>query len=434
MLDTSISLGTRKRPDILAYTQQEDADLVLAAEIVVESKKPREISEFTNIADAVIADLIWAEKTLPYIRENLTRIQYFEKDQRHIFKSKWPGIKTAFDELLKARTRQGLEVRMEAYFEICNRSQMTSAALAAVRKWGEENGISDDSQERLCQLAVRIRQMGLAYDASKVKRALDGGMPNSDKWYPPRRNEVFIYYDTNLRFPRNQNEGKAIGWGSMDQWRPPLSHNTTPKLIYTTAVKEKYGLKAFVVDDEWYVKMAGGTSQQYNYTGISYAGDPPRLDGLPNNLTEDGLEILNRLTDMNLPSTALIYYVASIYNAEIAAEFLAQTGGATPFAIRIPNASQFEIVRGLSDVGLSMRNLFWLFNTADGAEYLDAGSLSSFPPLFLQGLGFKEETVQSRRFKSRNRYIVPDNLDSRVREHADEFQDTIDRLVEDLYC
>jgi N-6 DNA Methylase len=358
----------------------------------------------------------------------------FEKDQPHIFKSKWPGIKTAFDELLKARTRQSLETRLQAYFELCNRPRLNGTALdAAVRTWGTENGIRDDSQDRLSQLAIRVRQMGLVFDASKIKRALDGGMPNHDRWYPPRRNEVFIYYDTNLRFPRNQNEGKEIGWGSMDQWRPPLSHDIKPKLIYTTAAKEQYGLKAFIVDDEWYVKMAGGTSQQYNYTGISYLAEPPRLDGLPNNLTENGLNLLDRLAEMNIEPSALIYYVASVYNAGIAADFLAQTGGTSPFAIRIPKASQGEIVRGLSDTGLSMRNLFWLLNISEETKYLDAKSVSSFSVDLLQRLGIKEETVQSRKFKSRTQYTVPDDLESRVREQADEFQEAIDRMCEDLY-
>jgi N-6 DNA Methylase len=77
VLDTSVSNGGRKRPDILGYVQSEDADLVLPAEIVIESKKPNEVSGFATLADAVTHDWIWDQKTVPYIRENITRIHYF---------------------------------------------------------------------------------------------------------------------------------------------------------------------------------------------------------------------------------------------------------------------------------------------------------------------------------------------------------------------
>jgi hypothetical protein len=77
VLDTKGSSGTRKRPDILGYVRSEEADLVLPAEIVIESKKPNEISEYASITDAVTGGWFWAEKTVPYIRENLTRVQYF---------------------------------------------------------------------------------------------------------------------------------------------------------------------------------------------------------------------------------------------------------------------------------------------------------------------------------------------------------------------
>ena len=77
VLDTRGSYGTRKRPDILGYVRSEDADLVLPAEIVIESKKPQELSAYATISDAVSSGWIWTEKTVPYIRENLTRIAYF---------------------------------------------------------------------------------------------------------------------------------------------------------------------------------------------------------------------------------------------------------------------------------------------------------------------------------------------------------------------
>jgi hypothetical protein len=43
VVDTTLASGGRKRPDILGYVECEDADLVLPAEIVIESKKPDEL-------------------------------------------------------------------------------------------------------------------------------------------------------------------------------------------------------------------------------------------------------------------------------------------------------------------------------------------------------------------------------------------------------
>jgi hypothetical protein len=77
VIDTSISTAGRKRPDVLAYVSNEDADLVLPAEIVIESKKPAELQGFADLREAMLGSPIWEEKTVPYIRDNITRIHYF---------------------------------------------------------------------------------------------------------------------------------------------------------------------------------------------------------------------------------------------------------------------------------------------------------------------------------------------------------------------
>jgi type I restriction-modification system DNA methylase subunit len=76
VVDTGVS-GGRKRPDVLGYALSDDADLVLPAEIVIESKKPHEVQAFANLADAMVATSIWEQKTFPYIRANITKVQYF---------------------------------------------------------------------------------------------------------------------------------------------------------------------------------------------------------------------------------------------------------------------------------------------------------------------------------------------------------------------
>jgi len=62
---------------VLAYVSSDNADLVLAAEVVVESKKPQEVENFKDLAEAMIGQPVWQEKTLPYVRANITKIQYF---------------------------------------------------------------------------------------------------------------------------------------------------------------------------------------------------------------------------------------------------------------------------------------------------------------------------------------------------------------------
>src|SRR6185437_1015924 len=77
VVDTAGGFGGRKRPDIRAYVSLTNADLVLPAEVVVESKKPTEVKGYPNLRAAMIADDIWHDKTLPYVKENIERIRYF---------------------------------------------------------------------------------------------------------------------------------------------------------------------------------------------------------------------------------------------------------------------------------------------------------------------------------------------------------------------
>jgi hypothetical protein len=77
VIDTGGLNRGRKRPDLRAYVDETSADLVLPAEIVIESKKPAELKHFSSIVDALLDDELWNEKTVPYIAANIERIQYF---------------------------------------------------------------------------------------------------------------------------------------------------------------------------------------------------------------------------------------------------------------------------------------------------------------------------------------------------------------------
>jgi len=388
------------------------------------------------------ATMVFPQRTLNYSlyplspivdRVQRTSLPLFEKRQERIFVAKWPGLVTAFDELFKARTERELVSRMTTFFEVCNRRISAQGLNAALELWAAEHEIPEAKYERLGQLAAQIRQKGLIFDHGLVKRALDGAMPNHTRWYPPRSNQVFIYYEVRLDIPRNENEGRALGWGTMQQWREPLSHTISPKLIYTTAAKPEYGLKAFVVDDAWYVKKHGGTSQQYNYTGLFNPLKPHRMDGLPNNLSPGGLRVLSRLFDAGLPADAFNFYIAAIYNSEVATEFLEQVSSSFPFQIRIPEQNQLEIARDLTAAGRRLRDLHWLLYLAEGEDQMEAAALGSFNEALLEAVNVNRKTVPSRHFKAREIYEIPSNLTERVREQSEETQEEIDRLAVELY-
>lgn len=358
----------------------------------------------------------------------------FEKRQERIFTYKWPGLVTAFDEFFKSRSRIDLQMRITTFFAICNRPRLNGRAFTnAIERWGAENGIEEGKYERLCQLAMQAQHKGLTFEPSNIKRTLDGAMPNSVRWYPPRSNEVFIYYESRLDIPRNENEGRVVGWGTMQQWREPLSHTITPKLIYTTAAKPQYGLKAFVVDDEWYVKKHGGTSQQYNYTGLDNPLIAQRMDGLPNNLTDSGLKLATLLQGVGLHIEALNFFIAAIYNSEIAAEFLDEASSVSPFAIRIPTNSQLAIARDLATAGRGLRDLHWLLYIAEGCDRLEGSALAPFQESLLNSVGFEKESVRSRQFRARDVFKVPYDLNERGRQQADTMQEEVDRLAAELY-
>jgi hypothetical protein len=359
----------------------------------------------------------------------------YEKGADRIFVEKWPGLITAFDQLLKARTAEELGTRLAGFYELCHRSGLNGTKLiTSVKRWGAENGIAVDSLDRLGQLAMQIRQKHLPFRPENIRRTLDGAMPNNIRWYPPKSNTVFIYYEVSLNIPRNQNEGKFIGWGSMQQWRDPASHSICPKLVYTTASKPNYGLKAFVVDDEWYVKIHGGTSQQYNYTGLHYPSAAPRMDGRPNNLTDSGLELLATIEAAKLPADALNFYIAGIYNSEVAIEFMEQAGSGTPFRIKVPSESNIENVRELCIASREMRDFLWMQSIAEGRGTVEESELAAhFPAELIARAGFELRRSESRRFKAREHYEVPSNIGLTIQQIVEPIQSGIDRLVGDLY-
>jgi hypothetical protein len=77
VVDTGSGSNRVKRPDIALYTDRSAADLALAAEVVIEAKKPTEVAAFSSLSHALIDDVLWTEKFLPYARAHSERVQFF---------------------------------------------------------------------------------------------------------------------------------------------------------------------------------------------------------------------------------------------------------------------------------------------------------------------------------------------------------------------
>lgn len=77
VFDSSQRTSRHKRPDILAYLDPTNADLVYPAEIVGETKKPAEIRRLGGSLHAALTGELWADKVIPYVRTNAAKIQYF---------------------------------------------------------------------------------------------------------------------------------------------------------------------------------------------------------------------------------------------------------------------------------------------------------------------------------------------------------------------
>jgi hypothetical protein len=211
---------------------------------------------------------------------------------RRVFIKKWPGVITAFDKLFKAPDRGSLVRRMQSFFEIAHCD--TSNREIRLAEFGRTIELDEEEQNRCNNMADQAVSKEVGFQIGHARRVLTGSAPNDDAWYPSERMTAWLYYEPSLLVPRNVNPGRNAGWGSMSQWREPESHAIQPKLVFTTSTNPQAGLKAFVLRDDWLVKLAAGTRQQLNYTGITNPLAPDNLSG-PNNLGSEALELFSAL-------------------------------------------------------------------------------------------------------------------------------------------
>ncbi len=241
-----------------------------------------------------------------------------------VFVRKWPGFITALDSLFRGHSPEELEEKVQAFFAASESSGPIDAESSG---FFDRYPVDEADRPKILQFMDEARSARLSYDSGKIRRVVSGTASNLDRWYPSARMKSWVYYEPRLRVPRNRNEGRPVGYGTMTQWGDLDAHSMAPKLIFSTASTSKNGLKAFVVRDEWFVKLHGGARQQFHFTGCE---DPSRgayLSGAPNNLTPAAAPLWEGLRARGLTSEDFLLYVASFYNTDPGNEFVDAGGG-----------------------------------------------------------------------------------------------------------
>lgn len=353
-----------------------------------------------------------------------------------IFQRKWPGIITAFDDFFKSSDQNELKKRIKSFHRAVDDSGNSDYQLQnIVVSWAKERHFKEKWFERLVVLAKQVRKPQITFDAEKVKRTLGGSIADSVRWYPSPDCVTYIYYEPQLHIPRKKHEGKRKGWGTMEQWREPISHSIRPKLVYTTASKVKYGYRAFVLNDEWYIKLHGGTSQQYHYTGTDYPGTEQRSDGLPNNLTDVGVRLLKGFRDAGIGAAGVLHYISGIYNSNLAASFLDNASSGVQFKIRLPDdAKEWSKAHDIAQAALLCRDLEMVRYRVSETDSVKAEHVpKSLKDGELDGLGFELVERSSARYGNEKRYQVVGSAEERIRRRVEELEEEIEQLVDSLY-
>ena len=355
-----------------------------------------------------------------------------KKSQRRVFLHKWPGVITAFDELFRGDTREALEKRLRAFFAAAaiedeGERERALDALATVAKINSEK-----SRSRLSLMASQAAEAGLAFDATRVRRVVTGSAPNSVAWYPDARLATWLYYEPGLRVPRNVNEGRDPGYGTMSQWRDDESHAIDQKLVFTTSTNPDRGLKALVVPGEWMVKSHGGESQQFHYTGLINPLKAPTLTG-SNNLGGDAQAFLAALTVAGRPPDDLLFYIDGIYNSQTAEDFLAGGGGSMMRVPLDPALAGNGVAGAIAGVSRQLRNLHWLAAEAgDGMPSELAESLLERDGL--EALGLVEQGGSGGRFRQRPSWRGTETTAARIDARVEELRTALDAAVDALFA
>ena len=77
VIDTGSGSNRLKRPDIALYVDRDEADVGSAAAVIIELKKPTEVAGFPSLRDALVDDILWHDKFVPYVAAHAERVLFF---------------------------------------------------------------------------------------------------------------------------------------------------------------------------------------------------------------------------------------------------------------------------------------------------------------------------------------------------------------------
>lgn len=352
-------------------------------------------------------------------------------EERRVFVKKWPGAVSGFDKLFKHSDRSVVLSRIQSLFAA---SQQTSRR----RKSSLDQlatSIRADQKERakIDVLVEQIQENSLQFDPSRIRRTLTGSAPRSVAWYPNAKMTKWIYYEPRFVFERAINEGRAQGWGNSNQWRDEESHTISPKLAFTVTTNPRAGLKAFVLDDEWLVLKAAGARQQIHYTGVENPLAQARFME-PNNLGPEAAAFHAALTERGRGDEDFLFYIAAIYNSELANEYLV---GGGDNKMRIPLSlgdTEIAVAEELIDEGRELRDMLKLAAISEDKATLDHDvAVAILPAEKLLDLEYERERNSGGRFRQSGGWTASDRSSHLISERREVLEASIEERVTRLY-
>ncbi len=350
---------------------------------------------------------------------------------RRVFLKKWPGVITAFDHLFRSDSRSEVETKLRSFFEAVSLEHENERERALDQLAVVIGANSDKNRARLSLMARQAADAGLMFAETKIRRVVTGSAPNEVAWYPDERLTSWIYYEPMLRVPRNVHEGRDPGYGTMSQWRDEESHAIGPKLVFTTSTNPGYGLKALVVPRDWMVKSHGGESQQFHYTGLENPLRPPYLSG-PNNLGDDAQEFSAALGATGGDPEDFLFYIAGIYNSQVAEDYLAGGGGNVMRIPLNPAIVSAGTAGTIIDISRRLRNLHWLSAEAQVGMDADLAETLCRREQLIE-LGMVEQQGSGGRFRQRRKWRVGEESAELIEDRISQLRPLLDDVVDLIY-
>jgi hypothetical protein len=146
VIDTGSGKNRTKRPDIALYVERDAADVGAAADVIIESKKPAEISQFATLLEALTHDELWRDKFVPYVAAHAERIAFF--------------ILTTFDRFLIVPISTALRssIQIPDYFpDRTSRLSALNSAIAFDITDAREPALSQHGAPEICHPMILCR-------------------------------------------------------------------------------------------------------------------------------------------------------------------------------------------------------------------------------------------------------------------------------------